>query len=146
MRRCRCGAQACILFKEGQFEEARAAFEEGQNLAGYTPEITFYIALCHYRLKQYQVGRCPPPPLVVCFRAMGLRGGGEGGGGVGERMHWRGVSRDILKESVAGGGRGSSLPRHGSHATAVVVPYYCIVLFFFFFFFFSFFFCCNTLL
>ena len=46
-------AQACILFKENKYDDARAKFTEAMNTLGYQPDIAYNIALCHYQLKQY---------------------------------------------------------------------------------------------
>uniref|UniRef100_A0A7S0YIU3 Tetratricopeptide repeat protein 30 n=1 Tax=Hemiselmis tepida TaxID=464990 RepID=A0A7S0YIU3_9CRYP len=42
-----------VLFKEGDFDGARAKFQEAMNVLGYQPELAYNIALCHYRLKQF---------------------------------------------------------------------------------------------
>eukprot|EP00946_MAST-07B_sp_MAST-7B-sp1_P000215 g215.t1 len=46
-------AQACILFKESKYVEARTKFTEAMNTLGYQPDIAYNIALCHYQLKEY---------------------------------------------------------------------------------------------
>lgn len=43
---------ACILFKEGKYEEARVKFQDAMNAAGYNCELAYNIALCHYKMKQ----------------------------------------------------------------------------------------------
>lgn len=45
--------QGCVLFKEGQFEEALAKFLEAQNSLGYKPDLVYNIALTYYQMKQY---------------------------------------------------------------------------------------------
>lgn len=45
--------QGCILYKEGEYEEAKKKFNEALNVLGYRPHISYNIALCTYRLKQY---------------------------------------------------------------------------------------------
>jgi len=44
---------ACVLYREGGFDEARVKFMEAIQLDGYQPELAYNIALCHYRQKQY---------------------------------------------------------------------------------------------
>ena len=46
-------ANACVIFKEGKYEEARLKFQEALNTLGYQADITYNIALCYYQLKQY---------------------------------------------------------------------------------------------
>ena len=43
---------ACILYKEGKFEEARLKFKDAMDAVGYDCEIAYNIALCHYKQKQ----------------------------------------------------------------------------------------------
>lgn len=43
---------ACILYKEGKFEEARLKFKDAMDALGYDCEIAYNIALCHYKQKQ----------------------------------------------------------------------------------------------
>ncbi|EGD75824.1 tetratricopeptide repeat protein 30 [Salpingoeca rosetta] len=46
--------EGCLLVAESRFEEAREKFQQAINLAGsYQPQLSYNIALCHYRLKQY---------------------------------------------------------------------------------------------
>lgn len=45
--------QACVVYKEGQFEEARQLFTEALHAAPYNPGTAYAVALCHYKLKQY---------------------------------------------------------------------------------------------
>jgi len=42
-----------VMFKEDKFEEARLKFGEAQQMLGYCPDLTYNIALCHYRQKQF---------------------------------------------------------------------------------------------
>jgi len=44
--------QACVLYKEGKYEEAKNKFLEAQKILGQTPDISYNIALCYYKLKQ----------------------------------------------------------------------------------------------
>ncbi|CAD8079796.1 unnamed protein product [Paramecium primaurelia] len=44
--------EACILFKENKFEEARQRFQDAMNLTGYSCELSYNIALCYYKQKQ----------------------------------------------------------------------------------------------
>ena len=44
---------ACLLYKEGNYDEARKLFATAVNTAGYQPELAYNIALCYYQLKQY---------------------------------------------------------------------------------------------
>lgn len=46
-------ARACILYKEGEFEKARAKFAEAMQALGYQPDLAYNIALCHFKLKAY---------------------------------------------------------------------------------------------
>nr|XP_027228889.1 tetratricopeptide repeat protein 30A-like [Penaeus vannamei] len=43
----------CLLYKEGRFEEACQKFTSALQVAGNQPHLSYNIALCHYRLKQY---------------------------------------------------------------------------------------------
>jgi tetratricopeptide repeat protein 30 len=43
--------QACILFKENKHEEARDKFMEAAKVLGQSPDVSYNIALCHYKLK-----------------------------------------------------------------------------------------------
>jgi tetratricopeptide repeat protein 30 len=45
-------AQACLLFKEEKYEEARQKFQDAMNMTGYQCDIAYNIALCYYKLKQ----------------------------------------------------------------------------------------------
>jgi len=42
-----------VLYKEQDFEGARAKFSQAKDSLGYQPELAYNIALCHYRIKQY---------------------------------------------------------------------------------------------
>lgn len=44
---------AAVAFKEGKYDVARAQYVEVMNMVGYTPDLAYNIALCHYREKQY---------------------------------------------------------------------------------------------
>ncbi|KAK9814353.1 hypothetical protein WJX72_004394 [[Myrmecia] bisecta] len=44
---------ACLLYKEGSFDEARQRFGDALNIGGYQPEFAYSIALCYYQTKQY---------------------------------------------------------------------------------------------
>ena len=44
---------ACLAFKEGKFEEARAKFAEAQSLLGYAADLAYNVALCHYELGHF---------------------------------------------------------------------------------------------
>jgi len=44
--------KACILFKEGKYEEARDRFNDAAKYLEQTPSLAYNIALCHYKLKQ----------------------------------------------------------------------------------------------
>lgn len=39
--------------QEGRYEEACQKFSNALQVAGYQPHLSYNIALCHYRLKQY---------------------------------------------------------------------------------------------
>ncbi|KAL2100615.1 hypothetical protein ACEWY4_002376 [Coilia grayii] len=43
----------CLLFKEGEYEEACKKFMSSMQVLGYQPDLAYNIALCHYSLKQY---------------------------------------------------------------------------------------------
>ena len=43
----------CLLYKEGQYEQACEKFQQAIQLAGYRANLSYNIALCHYRQKQY---------------------------------------------------------------------------------------------
>ena len=41
------------MFQEGKFDEACQKFTTAMQILGYKPDLSYNIALCHYRLKQY---------------------------------------------------------------------------------------------
>uniref|UniRef100_A0A672SAN7 Tetratricopeptide repeat protein 30 n=1 Tax=Sinocyclocheilus grahami TaxID=75366 RepID=A0A672SAN7_SINGR len=43
----------CLLYKEGEYEEACKKFMSSMNVLGYQPDLAYNIALCYYSLKQY---------------------------------------------------------------------------------------------
>lgn len=45
--------QACITYKEGEFEKARQMFSDAMNTLGYQADLAYNVALCHYCMKQY---------------------------------------------------------------------------------------------
>ncbi|KAJ3183113.1 Tetratricopeptide repeat protein 30A [Geranomyces variabilis] len=45
--------RACLLFKEGKYEEACAHYLEAIKILGYQADLSYNIALCHYMLNQY---------------------------------------------------------------------------------------------
>ncbi|KAJ3069482.1 Tetratricopeptide repeat protein 30A [Podochytrium sp. JEL0797] len=45
--------QACLLYKEGKFEDACEKYAETLRITGYQAELCYNLALCHYQLKQY---------------------------------------------------------------------------------------------
>lgn len=44
---------ACLLYKQKQFENALQKFNSSFSIEGYKPDLSYNIALCHYKLKQY---------------------------------------------------------------------------------------------
>ncbi|POM60185.1 GrxB family glutaredoxin [Phytophthora palmivora] len=42
-----------IEYKEGRFEAARAKFADALNILGYQPDLSYNIALCFFKMKQY---------------------------------------------------------------------------------------------
>ncbi|KAJ3015116.1 Tetratricopeptide repeat protein 30A [Thoreauomyces humboldtii] len=44
---------ACLLFKEGKYEEACAHYMDALKILGYQAELSYNVALCHYMLNQY---------------------------------------------------------------------------------------------
>ncbi|KND03893.1 uncharacterized protein SPPG_01347 [Spizellomyces punctatus DAOM BR117] len=44
---------ASLLFKEGKYEDACAQYLDAMKMIGYQAELSYYVALCHYMLKQY---------------------------------------------------------------------------------------------
>ncbi|KAL0486723.1 intraflagellar transport protein 70A [Acrasis kona] len=45
--------QGCILYKEESYEESRKKFQDAQNVLEYQSHVTYNIALCSFRLRQY---------------------------------------------------------------------------------------------
>lgn len=45
--------QACFLYKEDKFQEAKDKYVEASKITGFSPEIAYNIALCNYKLKEY---------------------------------------------------------------------------------------------
>lgn len=45
--------QGCLLFAEGKYEEAVDKFIEAMNLGGYKADLSYNIALCFYRQRDY---------------------------------------------------------------------------------------------
>ncbi|XP_056609233.1 tetratricopeptide repeat protein 30A isoform X1 [Triplophysa dalaica] len=43
----------CLLYKEGEYEEACKKFMSSMNVLGYQPDLAYNIALCNYSMKQY---------------------------------------------------------------------------------------------
>ncbi|XP_075683230.1 intraflagellar transport protein 70A-like isoform X2 [Rhinoderma darwinii] len=43
----------CLLYKEGQYEEACKKFLTAMQVVGYKPDLSYSIALCYYSMKQY---------------------------------------------------------------------------------------------
>ena len=44
---------AAISFKNGEYEKARTQYGEAINALGYAPELSYNVALCHYKEKDY---------------------------------------------------------------------------------------------
>lgn len=44
---------ACLLFKDGKHSEACAKYNEAMKIMGYSAELAYNIALCHYMMRQY---------------------------------------------------------------------------------------------
>ena len=44
---------ACLLYKEGRYTEALAKFNTAQQMIGYDAHLSYNVALCHYRLKDF---------------------------------------------------------------------------------------------
>jgi tetratricopeptide (TPR) repeat protein len=42
-----------IFFKEGRFEDALQKFSTSLQVLGYNPHLSYNVALCYYRLKEY---------------------------------------------------------------------------------------------
>ncbi|TPX62634.1 hypothetical protein PhCBS80983_g00262 [Powellomyces hirtus] len=45
--------RACLLFKEGKYEEACAHYLDALKMLGYQADLSYNVALCHYMLNQY---------------------------------------------------------------------------------------------
>eukprot|EP00095_Tigriopus_kingsejongensis_P001560 maker-scaffold137_size321222-snap-gene-2.22 protein:Tk01560 transcript:maker-scaffold137_size321222-snap-gene-2.22-mRNA-1 annotation:"tetratricopeptide repeat protein 30" len=45
--------RGCLLYKEGRYEEALVKFNGAQQVVGYEPHLSYNIALCHFRLKDF---------------------------------------------------------------------------------------------
>ncbi|XP_071453871.1 intraflagellar transport protein 70A [Hetaerina americana] len=45
--------RGCILYKEERYEEALQKFMGAQQRTAYCPHLSYNVALCHYRLKEY---------------------------------------------------------------------------------------------
>ncbi|PSN41736.1 Tetratricopeptide repeat protein 30A [Blattella germanica] len=43
----------CLLYKEGRFEDALQKFSTALQVLGYNPQLSYNVALCYYRLKEY---------------------------------------------------------------------------------------------
>ncbi|XP_069689736.1 intraflagellar transport protein 70A isoform X1 [Periplaneta americana] len=43
----------CLLYKEGRFEDALLKFTTALQVLGYNPHLSYNVALCYYRLKEY---------------------------------------------------------------------------------------------
>ncbi|KAK6476150.1 tetratricopeptide repeat protein 30A [Huso huso] len=43
----------CLLYKEGEYEEACKKFSSAMQVMGYQPDLSYNIALCYYSMKQY---------------------------------------------------------------------------------------------
>ncbi|XP_067012129.1 intraflagellar transport protein 70A [Anabrus simplex] len=43
----------CLLYKEGRYEDALQKFTTALQVLGYNPHLSYKIALCYYRLKEY---------------------------------------------------------------------------------------------
>ncbi|GFG31358.1 hypothetical protein Cfor_12925, partial [Coptotermes formosanus] len=43
----------CLLYKEGRFEDALQKFSTALQVLGYNPHLSYNVALCYYRLKEY---------------------------------------------------------------------------------------------
>jgi tetratricopeptide (TPR) repeat protein len=42
-----------LYFKEGRFEDALQKFSTSLQVLGYNPHLSYNVALCYYRLKEY---------------------------------------------------------------------------------------------
>jgi tetratricopeptide repeat protein 30 len=45
--------QACFLYKEGKYQEAKEQYVKASKISGFNPELAYNIALCNYKLKKY---------------------------------------------------------------------------------------------
>ncbi|KAI8820793.1 uncharacterized protein EV422DRAFT_496510 [Fimicolochytrium jonesii] len=45
--------KACLLFKEGKYDEACTAYMDALKIVGYTAELSYNVALCYYMQKQF---------------------------------------------------------------------------------------------
>lgn len=45
--------RACVLFKEGKYEEALEKFQKAHQILGFRPDISYNMAVCYYQLKHY---------------------------------------------------------------------------------------------
>ena len=45
--------QACFLFKEEKYEEAKRKYVEASKIIGFSADVTYSIALCYYMQRQY---------------------------------------------------------------------------------------------
>lgn len=43
----------CLLYKEGEYEKALKKFLSALQIVGFKPHLSYNIALCYYRLKEY---------------------------------------------------------------------------------------------
>lgn len=46
-------ARGCIMYKEGDFEKAQKKFKDGMDALGNQPDLSYNMALCWYKLKNY---------------------------------------------------------------------------------------------
>ena len=44
--------EGCILYKEQKYEDARIKFQQALEITGYSCELAYNIALCHYKQRQ----------------------------------------------------------------------------------------------
>ena len=45
--------KACILFKEQKYEQSLERFKKAQQILGAKPNISYNIAVCYFKLRQY---------------------------------------------------------------------------------------------
>ncbi|XP_021934386.1 tetratricopeptide repeat protein 30A isoform X2 [Zootermopsis nevadensis] len=73
----------CLLYKEGRFEDALQKFSTVLQVLGYSPHLSYNVALCYYRLKEYapalkhisdiiERGICEHPELSVGMTTEGI--------------------------------------------------------------------------